>query len=166
MTQRVEAGQIWADNDPRRAGRKIRIDDVKANFAFCTVMQNTDEVQEAIDTFGFGATQDRRGTTTRIGLSRFYDEKYRLCTEDDLQDTPLARLGSNVVRLPSACTDLARHKWVPVTVTYSQTARPMFFRPVEPDAHAVVAVCPKCWAHTEFPSTRIPTPTTPGDLAA
>ncbi|MFF1711178.1 hypothetical protein [Streptomyces sp. NPDC058268] len=165
MTTRVEIGQIWADNDPRRAGRKLRIDDVKANFAFCTVMQNTHEVQAKIDTYGYGAAQDRRGTTTRIGLSRFYDEKYWLCHPDELQAMSVANL-SNVVRLPSACTDLTQHRWVPVTVTYSATARPMFFRPAEPDAYVVVAVCPKCWVHTEFPSKRIPAPITPGDLAA
>jgi hypothetical protein len=165
MTQRVEPGQIWADNDPRRAGRKLRIDEVKANFAFCTVMQNTYETQSKIDTFGFGAAQDRRGTTTRIGLARFYDEKYRLCDSTDLQAMSATHY-SNVLRLPSACTDLSQHRWVPVTVTYSQNARPFIFRPAEPDAYVVVAVCPKCWTHTEFPSKRIPAPTTPGDLAA
>ncbi|MEW1675608.1 hypothetical protein AB0O47_20545 [Streptomyces noursei] len=165
MTQRIEPGQIWADNDPRRAGRKIRIDDLKANFVFCTVMQNTYEVQEQIDTFGFGAAQDRRGTTTRIGLSRFYDLKYRICHPDELQAMSVAHYG-NVSRLPSACTDLSKHKWVPVTVTYGHFARPTFFRQAESSTYVVVAVCPKCWAHTEFPTTRIPSPTTPGDLAA
>jgi hypothetical protein len=163
MTQRVEPGQIWADNDPRRAGRKIRIDEVKANFAFCTVMQNTYEAQAKIDTYGFGAAVDRRGTTTRIGLARFYDEKYHLCDPTDLQSMSVAHY-ANVSRLPSACTDLTKHRWVPVTVTYKRGAHPFIVQP--PGEYVVVAVCPKCWAHTEFDSQPIPAPTTPGDIAA
>jgi hypothetical protein len=162
MTQRVEPGQIWADADPRRAGRKIRIDDVKANFAFATVMQNAHDVQGKINTYGFGAAQDRRGTTTRIGLARFYDEKYRLCDPTELQAMSVAN-HANVFRLPSACTDLSSHRWVPTHVMHKPGESIFTYRPGE---YVVVAVCPKCWAHTEFDSQRVPAPTTPGDIAA
>ncbi|MGD6750286.1 hypothetical protein [Streptomyces sp. BH105] len=163
MTQRVEPGQIWADIDPRRAGRKIRITDVKANFAFATVVQNTYEVQGKIDTYGFGAAQDRRGTTTRIGLARFFDEKYRLCDSTELQAMSVAN-AVNIARLPSSCTDLAAHRWVPVAVIPERT--PAFHFAKEPAAHRAVAVCPKCWTHTEFDSPRVPSPPTYKDLAA
>jgi hypothetical protein len=165
MTVRVEPGQFWADNDPRRAGRKLRIDEVKANFVFCTVMQNTYVTQQQIDTYGFGAAQDRRGTTTRIGIARFYDEKYHLCDPTELHAMSATRYG-NVLRLPSACTDLSQHRWVPVHITYMTGSRPMFLRAAEPTTFSVIAVCPKCWSHTEFDSKRVSAPTTPGDIAA
>ncbi|MET9120007.1 hypothetical protein [Streptomyces sp. NPDC004528] len=165
MTPRIEAGQIWADTDPRRAGRKLHINEIKANFVFATVVQNIDTVQQQIDTYGYGAAVDRRGTITRIGISRFYDGAYELCDPTDPQ-APSVADNANIFRLPSACTDLAAHRWVPVTITYPIGSRPSFFQPAAPPACVVVAVCPRCWAHTEFHSPRILAPTTPGDIAA
>ncbi|MFK0015805.1 hypothetical protein [Streptomyces sp. NPDC091027] len=160
MTTRVESGQIWADEDKRRTGRKLRIDEVKANFVFCTVLQNTYEVQEQIDTYGFGAAVDRRGTTTRIGLARFYDGDYRLCDPTDLQAMSVAQYG-NLRRLPTACIDLASHRWVPVGLHHAAAVTGQLTRD-----KVVTAVCPKCWSHTAFDTVFVPTPLAPGDIAA
>lgn len=80
----VKPNQIWADNNPRSAGRTLRVDRIEGTKAVCTVLTNTDEVQERVDgtyqqeTFRAGASaprgmypSDRRGKEARISLARF-----------------------------------------------------------------------------------------------
>lgn len=92
----VRPGQVWADNDPRTPGRTIRIDSVDGDTAVCTVLTNDDPSQALIDTHGSPGKSgrylgriwvpgDRRGTTTRVKLTRLRPTSsgYRL-----LQDAP------------------------------------------------------------------------------
>ncbi|MFD6934595.1 hypothetical protein ACFWAP_00370 [Streptomyces goshikiensis] len=162
MTHRVESGQIWADQDKRRTGRLIRIDEIKANFIFGTVIANMHSVQDRIDTYGPAAAVDRRGSSTRIGIARLYDGEYELVEEDQIPEEA-GHLAATVVRLPQTCVDLTHHRWVPVALTLKPDSQ---FIISTPAAYQALAVCPKCWAHTTFPSTQVPSPNTPGDIAA
>jgi hypothetical protein len=82
----VKPGQIWADNDPRAAGRTIRVDAIDGDKAICTVVTNTNETQAYVDspaskpTYMASAYSDRRGRQTRISLTRFVPNStgYRL----------------------------------------------------------------------------------------
>ncbi len=73
----VEPGQVWADNDPRAAGRTLRVDTIDGDKAICTVLTNTNETQAYLDrpdtkpAYMAGAYSDRRGTQTRVALKRF-----------------------------------------------------------------------------------------------
>lgn len=53
MTTTVEVGQVWADNDPRGYGRKLRVVEV-------------DQTHATVE-----AVADQRGRRTRIRLDRF-----------------------------------------------------------------------------------------------
>jgi hypothetical protein len=76
-TIEVRVGQVWADNDSRCHGRTLRIDAVDGDTAVCTVLTNTTEVQAYVaqpaskPTWTKNSYRDRRGTRTRIKLSRF-----------------------------------------------------------------------------------------------
>jgi hypothetical protein len=61
MSERVEVGQVWADNDWRSAGRTLRVDAVDETHATCTILTNQ-------NSHGY---RDMRGRTTRIALRRF-----------------------------------------------------------------------------------------------
>jgi hypothetical protein len=76
-----EPGQVWADNDPRVAGRTIQIAAIEGDVALCTVLTNSDADQRDIDLLGSHGPRgryvaggwvpgDRRGATTRVRLSR------------------------------------------------------------------------------------------------
>lgn len=53
----VRVGQVWADNDKRAEGRTVRVDEVDARYAYCTVLM--------------AATPGgRTGQRTRIALER------------------------------------------------------------------------------------------------
>lgn len=88
-TPEVRPKQIWADNDPRSAGRTLRVERIEDGKAVCTVLTNADEAQERLDEAvarGAGWWADRkdmRGKTTRISLSRFRPTStgYRLVEE-------------------------------------------------------------------------------------
>ncbi|TQS30023.1 hypothetical protein [Microbispora sp. KK1-11] len=86
MTE-VRPGQIWADNDPRSAGRTLRVDAVENGKATCTVLTNTTKAQEKLDR-GSAWFQDTRGRVTRISLSRFRPTStgYRLVSEGEARD--------------------------------------------------------------------------------
>lgn len=56
----VEPGTVWADKDPREAGRTVLVDSVDTRFAQCTVLT-------AASYRGAGA---RTGHRTRISLER------------------------------------------------------------------------------------------------
>lgn len=85
----VRPGQVWADNDPRSAGRTLRVDSIDDHKATCTVLTNPTETQELLDgvreTPAWARPQDRRGKSTRISLARFVPSStgYRL-----VQDAP------------------------------------------------------------------------------
>ncbi|MEU0443572.1 hypothetical protein ABZ202_28225 [Streptomyces sp. NPDC006186] len=53
----VRVGQVWADNDSRSKGRTVRVDEIDARYAYCTVLT--------------AATPGgRTGQRTRIALER------------------------------------------------------------------------------------------------
>jgi hypothetical protein len=68
----VHVGQTWADNDPRSAGRTVRVDRIDGDKAVCTVLSNTES-----------CVRDMRGKQTTISLARFKPTKtgYRLVSE-------------------------------------------------------------------------------------
>lgn len=93
-TTPVRAGQVWADNDPRVPGRTLRVDDVRDGTAHCTILTNDHESQARIDQTGHSGPTgryvngtwvpgDRRGTTTRIRVTRMrpIGTGYRLLTD-------------------------------------------------------------------------------------
>jgi hypothetical protein len=71
----VKPGQIWADSDPRSAGRTLRVVRVEGGKAVCTVLTNSDAT-------GW-ARRDMRGTTTRVSVSRMRPTRtgYRLISD-------------------------------------------------------------------------------------
>lgn len=85
----VKVGAIYADNDPRSAGRTLLIDAIDGDQAVCTVLTNSDEVQAYFDNTGPKPRwapedlKDRRGKQTRIRLARFAPTStgYRLISE-------------------------------------------------------------------------------------
>jgi hypothetical protein len=88
----VKAGQVWADDDRRAAGRTIRVDAIEDGKAVCTILTNSTDAQELIDSWHFqGKTgtcpwaQDTRGRTTRIALSRLRpgSSGYRLVSDPE-----------------------------------------------------------------------------------
>ncbi len=79
----VKPGQVWADNDPRSAGRTLRVEQIDGDKAVCVILTNTDETQRDIDnppSRTWGLSRDRRGSRTRISLARFVPNRtgYRL----------------------------------------------------------------------------------------
>jgi hypothetical protein len=61
----VDYGQIWADNDPRNAGRTIGVDRIRTNprgelVADCTILTDRN-----------AATRSRVGRRTTIAVRRF-----------------------------------------------------------------------------------------------
>lgn len=85
----VRPGQLWADNDPRHAGRTLRVDEVcyraGKKVARCTILTNSDETQAEIDkpTTPWYRPADRRGRQTDISVRRFRPTStgYRLVTD-------------------------------------------------------------------------------------
>lgn len=75
-------GQVWADNDPRCAGRTLRVDEVVDGKALCTILTNSAETQADLDR-GIGPSRDMRGKPTRISVTRFKPTStgYRLIIE-------------------------------------------------------------------------------------
>ncbi len=68
----VKVGQVWADNDPRSEGRTVRVDVVDGRRAFCTVITNSNLVQQDVsDPHRVLPVNDRRGKTTSIHLDGF-----------------------------------------------------------------------------------------------
>jgi len=71
-TVTVRPGSIWADNDPRVAGRTLRVDAVDGTHATCTVLTNDDDTQRMLDNPpSWWRGRDNRGKQTRIKLDRF-----------------------------------------------------------------------------------------------
>ena len=69
-THAPAVGQVWADNDPRSAGRTFRIDLVKGAHAHVTILTNTDFTQYDIDNGHPSWRRDMRGRQSRILLTR------------------------------------------------------------------------------------------------
>lgn len=61
----VKAGQRWADNDPRSAGRTLRVDRIDGEHAVCTVLTDADSFNRPT------GTNTTVGKVTRISLKRF-----------------------------------------------------------------------------------------------
>lgn len=78
----VRPGQIWADNDPRSAGRTVRVERVEDGKAVCKILTNRDATQYLVDR-GTAWVTDMRGRTTRISVRRFKPTNtgYRLIRE-------------------------------------------------------------------------------------
>lgn len=86
----VRPNQVWADNDPRSAGRTLRVDAIDGDKAVCTITANDRATQEYLDDPANRGkarvrARDMQGKTTRISLSRFKPTStgYRL-----VSDTP------------------------------------------------------------------------------
>jgi hypothetical protein len=82
----VRPGQVWADNDPRSAGRTLRVIDVVGHQVTCEVVTNADDTQKELDLptpRSWYAPADKRGGRTRISLRRFVPTSsgYRLVTD-------------------------------------------------------------------------------------
>lgn len=75
----VRPGQVWADNDPRVAGRTLRVESVTTTHAVCVIVTHDAQTQRALDE-GSPWVRDRRGKITRIMLARFFPTStgYRL----------------------------------------------------------------------------------------
>ncbi|GAB7044941.1 hypothetical protein [Catenuloplanes indicus] len=71
-TANVRPNQLWADNDPRSAGRTLRVVSVDGDYAECVVETNATDIQHEIDnpTRTYSRPTDRRGKTVRIKTSR------------------------------------------------------------------------------------------------
>lgn len=67
----VKPGQIYADMDPRCAGRTLRVDSITVRagipVAVCTILTNVE-----------GAVTDRVGGKTTINVGRFTEANYKL----------------------------------------------------------------------------------------
>jgi hypothetical protein len=89
-TTEVRPGQVWADNDPRSAGRTLRVDSIDGGKAICTILTNSSDEQAAIEcppgSLGY-TPKDTRGKTTRISLSRIKPTRtgYRLIEAPELE---------------------------------------------------------------------------------
>lgn len=44
----VRVGSVWADNDPRSAGRTLRVERVDGDKAVCTVLTNTAATEQTL----------------------------------------------------------------------------------------------------------------------
>lgn len=94
-TPNVRPGQTWADNDPRCAGRTIRVDSIDGDKAVCTVLTNSDDTQKHLDAYNKPGRyprgpilKDTRGKVRRISLSRFRPTStgYRLVADAPEED--------------------------------------------------------------------------------
>lgn len=61
LNRDVAPGQVWADNDPRQAGRTIQISDVIGVYAYGKVITDCE-----------GVTRSSVGKEVRIRLDRFW----------------------------------------------------------------------------------------------
>jgi hypothetical protein len=69
-TDEVPIGSVWADNDPRSAGRTLRVERIEDGKAVCTILTNITVTQVELER-GVKGLRDMRGKTTRISLARF-----------------------------------------------------------------------------------------------
>jgi hypothetical protein len=88
MGEYVKSGHVWADNDPRSAGRTLRVERIEGGKAVCTIVTNATVVQAELDSSLRArrtTTFDRRGKVTRISLARFrpVSTGYRLLGEEE-----------------------------------------------------------------------------------
>lgn len=75
----VLPGQVWADVDPRRRGRTIRVEEITGDKSLCMILTNTDQLQALVDA-GAPNRPDMRGRRTRVRLDRLRPTRtgYRL----------------------------------------------------------------------------------------
>lgn len=79
--QKVEPGQIWADTDKRRKGRRIRIDRIEASHVYGTVVTNTQDVTIHLLDCQPSCPVNRIGTKTRLSIARMWNGEYSLVDE-------------------------------------------------------------------------------------
>ena len=83
----VRPGQVWADNDPRAAGRRIRVASLDGDYANCTVVQDRIDPEPPHSRPGRGIERppghSNVGRPTRIAIERFRPTSsgYRLVTD-------------------------------------------------------------------------------------
>ncbi len=83
----VRPNQVWADNDPRSSGRRIRVDSLDGGYANCSVMQDRTDPAPLHSRPGRGierpAGHSNVGRPTRIAIERFRPTSsgYRLVTD-------------------------------------------------------------------------------------
>lgn len=75
--------QVWADNDPRHAGRTIQVLQVVGETAICRTLTNSNETQATLDrvrdegymavsdSLGGYVPKDMRGRVGKVHVSRF-----------------------------------------------------------------------------------------------
>lgn len=84
----VRPGQVWADNDPRSAGRTLRVDSIENGKAICVIVTDADDVAARIHrAHECGvAARGSVGRTTRISLPRFVPSAtgYRLVQDAEV----------------------------------------------------------------------------------
>jgi hypothetical protein len=84
----VRPGQVWADNDPRSAGRTLRVDSIENGKAICIIVTDADDVAAHIRrAHECGAVaRGSVGRTTRISLARFVPSTtgYRLMRDSEV----------------------------------------------------------------------------------
>ncbi|MFC6080981.1 hypothetical protein [Sphaerisporangium aureirubrum] len=114
----VRPGQVWADADPRNAGRTVRIDSVDSRHAFYTVLTNSTKAQDDIDRGG-GHFTDTRGRKSRILLHRM---------------KPTSRGFRLIQDAPEAQRDLLAKLRIPVTTANPDDAYVVAFHGAEPGA--------------------------------
>lgn len=86
----VRPGQVWADNDPRVAGRTLRVDVIEGEHALCTVLTNAGGQQRLLENPpSWWRARDNRGKQTRISLRRFRPTStgYRLIKDAEEQES-------------------------------------------------------------------------------
>lgn len=74
MSNEVQIGQVWADNDTRTEGRTVKVEEINGDKAVCRVLAPP-----------FDYPQGRVGHTTKIAIRRFKPTStgYRLIREAD-----------------------------------------------------------------------------------
>jgi hypothetical protein len=128
-----QRGQIWADNDPRSAGRTLRVDRIENGKAVCTILTNSDKAQRDIDAKRgkpsyYQDFKDMRGKTTKISLARFkpVSTGYRLIRDEQYgirwgSDSPVFAFGSRAIAEQALADDgrgigvLVVHEYEPHT---------------------------------------------------
>jgi hypothetical protein len=81
----VRVKQVWADCDPRSAGRTFQVEAIHRPYAECVILTNSDNVTERLngnpgkDGWWY-QPKDRRGASIRIRLNRLRptSQGYRL----------------------------------------------------------------------------------------
>jgi hypothetical protein len=92
----VQIGQVYRDNDPRLAGRTLRVVDIEAlpQKAVLETVTNPDDVQRLLDDETPGTRSykpvDKRGRRTKIAVERLESSKFSLVEQGPEISGPVA----------------------------------------------------------------------------